>query len=171
MGASLAILKPDELDIISHGAEQSQRFGARLGALLQPGDVICLSGDMGAGKTVFTTGIGMGWGTKNPITSPTYNLIHEHRREKDDIRLYHLDCYRLRSVADAETIGLDDILDGKKSIIVFEWPERIEEILPKNRLWLELRIIEDQRRNFVFEGSGKRYQELIKNFRELTFGV
>lgn len=166
----MPILKDGELDIISHSAEQTQRLGFRLGSLLKPGDVICLSGDMGAGKTVFTTGLGKGWGTITPVTSPTYNLIHEHHREKDNQRLYHLDCYRLDGVRDAESIGLDDILDDNGTI-VFEWPERIEKALPKHRLWVQLRVIDPNRRNFIFEGTNKRYKELIEEFRSLTFGI
>jgi len=166
----LPILKPNELDIISHSAEQTRRYGARLGALLKAGDVICVSGDMGAGKTVFISGIGTGWGSTTPVTSPTFNLVHEHQREKDDQRLYHLDCYRLEGPRDVESIGLDDILDGS-GVVVIEWPERIERLLPENMLWLELRTIEDFRRNFIFEGNGPRYEELINQFREATFGI
>jgi tRNA threonylcarbamoyladenosine biosynthesis protein TsaE len=99
------ILREGELDIISHSVEQTQRLGARLGTLLQPGDLICLSGDMGAGKTVFAAGIGKGWGTQTVVTSPTFNLIHEYRRNQDAQRLFHLDCYRLRGASDAEAIG------------------------------------------------------------------
>jgi tRNA threonylcarbamoyladenosine biosynthesis protein TsaE len=164
------ILKEGELDIISHSAEQTQRLGARLGSLLKAGDVVCLSGDMGAGKTMFTAGIGSGWGTSTTITSPTYNLVHEHRREVDKTRLYHLDCYRLNGEADAETIALDDILESG-GIIVFEWPERIDDALPKHRLWIDLRVLDQNRRNFVFEGTNKRYEALIEKFRALTFGI
>jgi tRNA threonylcarbamoyladenosine biosynthesis protein TsaE len=166
----LAILKPDELDIISNSMEQTQRLGARLGSLLRPGDLICLSGDMGAGKTVFTGGIGKGWGTKNPVTSPTYNLVHEHRRDKDKQRLYHLDCYRLRGSEDTYTIGFDDLIEGD-DVIVLEWPERIQDVLPEERLWLHLRVVETNRRNLIFEGMGKRYKELIDKFRQTTFKV
>ena len=166
----MAILKEDELDIISHSAEQSQRLGTRLGTLLQPGDVVCLSGDMGAGKTVFARGIGKGWGATVPVTSPTYNLVHQHTRERDKQILYHLDCYRLSGAEETETIGLSEILDSKGSV-VFEWPERIEDILPAERLWIELRVLESERRNFVFEGVGERYKELIAQFRQLTFGI
>ncbi|MFW5748951.1 MAG: tRNA (adenosine(37)-N6)-threonylcarbamoyltransferase complex ATPase subunit type 1 TsaE [Chloroflexota bacterium] len=166
----MAILKADELDIISHSVEQTRRLGARLGALLLPGDVICLSGEMGAGKTVFTAGIGQGWGARYSVTSPTFNLVHEHTRDKDQHKLYHLDCYRLRGAQDAESIGLTDILDSD-GIIVFEWPERIQKILPKKRLWIELRVVEQTRRNFVFEGQGKRYTDLIARFREMAYGV
>lgn len=166
----MAILKEDELDIISHSAEQTQRLGVRLGKLLEPGDVLCLSGDMGAGKTVFAGGIGVGWEALHPLTSPTFNLVHEHRREKDKQRLYHLDCYRLGSSDDVDAIGFDDILDGTGAVIL-EWPERIEEALPKNRLWITLSVIEPTRRNLIFEGTGDRYLELIRRFREQAFGV
>jgi len=164
------ILREGELDIISHSVDQTRRLGARLGALLRAGDIICLSGDMGAGKTVFAAGIGKGWGAKNPLTSPTFNLIHQHSREKDSQRLFHLDCYRLESAADAEQIGLDDVLAGRGPVI-FEWPEHIESILPKERLWIELRILEPTRRNFIFEAAGPRYEELVKQFRASAFGV
>lgn len=166
----MPILREGQLDIISHSAEQTRRLGNRLGTLLQAGDVICLSGDMGAGKTVFAAGIGKGWGAQTAITSPTFNLVHEHTREADSQRLYHLDCYRLKSVEDAESIGLDDVLSGRGPVIL-EWPEHIESALPKQRLWIELRILEPTRRNFIFEGSGERYEKLMNQFRELTFGV
>ncbi|NWF69929.1 MAG: tRNA (adenosine(37)-N6)-threonylcarbamoyltransferase complex ATPase subunit type 1 TsaE [Chloroflexi bacterium] len=166
----MPILKESELDIISHSEEQTRRLGVRLGALLLPGDVICLSGDMGAGKTAFAVGIGKGWGATTPVTSPTFNLIHEHRREKDTMRLYHLDCYRLRGPADAETIGLDDLFN-RRGALILEWPENISVLLPKERLWIELRVLELTRRNFILEGTGKRYEELVNKFRESTFGV
>ena len=166
----MAILKADGLDILSHSAEQTHRLGARLGALLQPGDVICLSGDLGVGKTAFAQGIGHGWGATFPLTSPTYNLVHIHHREKDKHRLYHLDCYRLEDVADAESIGLDEILD-EGEMLIFEWPEQIEETLPKERLWIDLHVVESTRRNFIFDGCGERYLELIAQFREETYGI
>jgi len=166
----LPILRDGELDIISHSVEQTRRLGSRLGSLLRAGDIICLSGDMGAGKTAFAAGIGKGWGAKTPLTSPTFNLIHEHVREKDSQRLFHLDCYRLETALDAENIGLDDVLNGRGPVI-FEWPEHIESILPKERLWVELRILEPTRRNFIFNAAGKRFEELVRHFRESTFGV
>lgn len=166
----MPILKEGELDIISHSAEQTRRLGVRLGKVLLPGDVICLSGDLGAGKTVFSAGIGKGWGAKNRLTSPTFNLVHEHRRDADTQRLYHLDCYRLHGVNDADSIGLDDILDGSNTVIL-EWPEHIEDALPRERLWVELRITEPNRRNFVFEAAGARYEALVNRFRQSTFGV
>lgn len=168
--SSVPILKAGQLDIISHNAEQTRRLGMRLGKLLRAGDLVCLSGDMGAGKTAFSAGIGVGWGAEEPLTSPTFNLVHEHRRTADQQRLYHLDCYRLTGPADADSIGLDDVLSGRGPVIL-EWPENIEAVLPKERLWIELRVLEPQRRNFLFEAHGQRYQALIDQFRTSTYGV
>jgi len=164
------ILKPDELDIISISAEQTRRMGIRLGKLLSPGDVVCLSGDMGAGKTVFAAGIGQGWGTTHQVTSPTFNLVHAHRRQADHVIFYHLDCYRLERPSDADSIGLDDILDGD-GVVVFEWPERIQPVLPKHRLWITFRVLDETRRNLIFQGNSPRYVDLITQFRESTYGV
>ena len=166
----MPILREGELDIISHSAEQTARLGARLGKLLRPGDVICLTGDMGAGKTVFSSGIGVGWGAQHRLTSPTYNLVHQHQHPTADMVLYHLDCYRMHSADEVDTIGFDDMIDSH-GILVIEWPERIQEALPDKRLWIELRVIEDTRRNFIMEGNSERYQKLVNEFRNATFGV
>jgi len=158
------ILKEGELNIISHSAEQTALLGVRLGTLLQAGDMICLSGDMGAGKTVFAGGIGRGWGAKQPITSPTFNLVHEHTRDADKQVLYHLDCYRLKNADEAERIGFDDILSGRGPVIL-EWPEQIMSALPRQHLWIELRILEPNRRNLVIEAHGARYQQLLNEYQ------
>lgn len=160
----MPILREGELDIISHNAEQTRRLGVRLGTLLQPGDLICLSGEMGAGKTVFSAGIGAGWGAQTPLTSPTFNLVHEHSRDKDPHKLYHLDCYRLKSAAETDSIGLEDILSGQGAVVI-EWPENIEAALPAHRLWITLKVLEPARRNIVFEASGARYEALLNQFQ------
>lgn len=168
-GFIVPIIREGELDIISHSVEQTQRLGTRLGALLQKGDLVCLSGDMGAGKTVFSAGIGRGWEAEILLTSPTFNLVHEHHRSRDNQRLYHLDCYRLKGTEDAESIGLDDLLEGNGPVIV-EWAERIEKLLPPERLWIEVRVVEETRRNFLIEATGERAKALIEQFRAQTFG-
>lgn len=166
----MPILREGELDIISNSPEQSKRMGIRLGRLLQAGDVICLSGDMGAGKTVFSSGIGQGWGSQYKITSPTYNLVHQHSRKKDNSILYHLDCYRMRSTDEIESIGFDDMIDSK-GIVLIEWAERIEDALPDTHLWIDLRVVEEMRRNFILEAKGEHYQRLVDTFRNEIYGV
>lgn len=166
----MPILREGELDIISHSAEQTIRFGVRLGRLLEPGDIVCLSGDMGTGKTVFSLGVGRGWGTKLPLSSPTFNLVHLHKRDSDDETLYHMDCYRLSGTEEVDTIGLDDILDTN-GVVLVEWAERIQDALPEERLWVDLRVIESTtRRNFRLEAIGERYHALLEAFREAAFG-
>lgn len=170
VGECVPILKDGEVDIISSSAEQTARLGARLGTLLQPGDVICLSGDMGAGKTVFSAGIGKGWGALTDVTSPTFNLVHVHEREADSQKLYHLDCYRLHSAEDAESVGLDEILSGSGPA-VFEWPENILSALPAQRLWIDLRILEVNRRSLMITATGTRYEQLLEHFRGASAGA
>ena len=141
----------------------------RLGALLRAGDVICLSGNMGAGKTIFAAGIGRGWGAKHPLSSPTFNLVHDHTRAADKQHLYHLDCYRFENVHEADAIGIDDILAGRGAVII-EWPEQIAPLLPIERVWVDIRVLDATRRSFSLEAIGKRSEDLLAQFRESTFG-
>ena len=100
----MPILDPHTLDFLSHGAGQTQRYGVRLGELLEPGDLVCLSGGLGAGKTCLSNGIGRGFGIAEPLTSPTFTLMNEYRRPGDGRTIVHVDCYRLAVVIyDAET--------------------------------------------------------------------
>src|SRR5258708_30086868 len=120
---------PLTLELISHDLQQTISIGEQLGKLLSPGDVICLSGDLGAGKTALTSGIAKGWGALEPVNSPTFVFIHEHQRAGDDSRLFHVDCYRLGSEEAAMSIGLEDILAGKDWGVVV-WPGRSEGCVP-----------------------------------------
>src|SRR5258708_8828512 len=153
---------------MSHNLDQTLQFGMRLGALLGPGDVICLSGEMGTGKTALTSGIGTGWHALEPVNSPTYVFVHPHRRAEDALRLYHLDCYRLNSLEDALSIGLEDILSGG-DVVVIEWPERIAALLPTERLWITLEALDDaDARQLDLEAIGKRYISLLDALAKTT---
>ncbi|MEM7347275.1 MAG: tRNA (adenosine(37)-N6)-threonylcarbamoyltransferase complex ATPase subunit type 1 TsaE, partial [Chloroflexota bacterium] len=108
------------LKLTSDEVETTELVGEMLGKQLQTADVICLIGELGAGKTALTRGIGRGWGTTQRVTSPTFTLINEYARPTDQSILYHLDCYRLVSEDDVETIGLEDILAADGAVII-EW--------------------------------------------------
>jgi len=157
------------LDMTSQNIAQTFRLGRQLGELLAAGDVVCLSGNLGAGKTVFTKGIGEGWGAQEGVTSPTFTLIHEHRRQQDGQVLYHIDCYRLQSARDAWGIGLDELLNGA-GVAVIEWPENISDVLPEERLWITLSILDDNQRQLALEASGERYVSLLEIFRLKAVG-
>jgi tRNA threonylcarbamoyladenosine biosynthesis protein TsaE len=164
------IIRDGELYIISHSPDQTARLGARLGKLLQPGDVVCLNGEMGAGKTLFSQGVGRGWGAKHPVTSPTYTLVHQHTHTTTGALLYHMDCYRLAGPTDADSVGLDDMLDSD-AILLIEWAGKIADVLPDACLMIDFSIHEVTRRKLMLEGRGERYKSLIETFRANTFGA
>jgi len=152
------------LELTTNSVEQTHRLGVHLGELVEAGDVVCLSGDLGAGKTAFTQGIGIGWGASEAVTSPTFTLVHEHRRKRDGQYLYHVDCYRLRGDADALGIGLEDMFHDE-SVTVIEWPENVREVLPKEILWIDFSITGDTQRQISLHGIGERYRTLVELFR------
>jgi tRNA threonylcarbamoyladenosine biosynthesis protein TsaE len=166
----MAILDELTVDFISSSAEQTVRLGVRLGQILKARDVICLSGNLGSGKTTIAQGIGRGWGTGLHVTSPTFTLVNEYPRSSDGRILYHVDCYRLEDPNDIYTAGLEDIFDDDGPIMI-EWPERISAMLPDDRLWIELRTITDTRRGLRFKAMGSRPAELLMKFRHDAFGV
>jgi tRNA threonylcarbamoyladenosine biosynthesis protein TsaE len=166
----MAILDERTLDFISSGYEQTVRLGVRLGELLVPGDLICLSGELGSGKTALAQGIGRGWGTTYRITSPTFTLVNEYPRLHDGQILYHIDCYRLESTADIITAGLEDVVEPGRTLMI-EWPERIEVLLPLQRLWIGLRYVDDTRRGLRIKAEGERPETLLKRFKQSAFGV
>jgi tRNA threonylcarbamoyladenosine biosynthesis protein TsaE len=164
----MPILDEHSLDFWSHSPEQTTRFGARLGELLLPGDLLTLSGELGAGKTTFISGLGRGWGTTDQVTSPTFVLVNDYRRP-DGQHLWHLDCYRLNSADEAVAMGFEDLL-ASGGIMVVEWPERIESVLPAERLRLALRWEDQTRRGLRLDAAGARAQALLDQFRRSAFG-
>lgn len=163
----MPILDPRTLEFFSRSPEQTRRLGFRLGSLLRPGDLICLSGELGTGKTTLVQGLAQGWGTLDQVTSPTFVLVNEYRRP-DGHCLYHLDAYRLSTAWDAEELDLDRMMENGP--LVIEWPERIKSILPSNHLWIALRWIADEQRGMTFNGLGERYAGLLADFRKRVFG-
>jgi tRNA threonylcarbamoyladenosine biosynthesis protein TsaE len=166
----MAILDKWTLDFVSSNLEQTVRLGVRLGELLRPHDVVCLSGELGMGKTALARGIGRGWGTAVRVTSPSFTLVNEYPRAHDGRILHHIDCYRLESEADAYTVGLEDIFDGEGAVMV-EWPERIESWLPADRLWIELGYLSQTRRTLRITAAGEHSQALFEAFKKSAFGV
>jgi tRNA threonylcarbamoyladenosine biosynthesis protein TsaE len=152
------------LKFTTHTPAETERLGQQLGQHLQPGDVLCLAGSLGAGKTCLTRGLARGWGAVEQVTSPTFTLINEYHHPDDARRFYHVDCYRLADEADAWTTGLEDLLDGA-GVVVIEWPGRIRGILPAARLWVEIRDLGGDDREFVLTASGERAAALLRLLR------
>lgn len=119
--------------------------------------VICLIGDLGSGKTVFTKGFASALGIDDTITSPTFNIIKEYTG--GETALYHMDLYRLEG--DVKELGIEEYFK-KKGIVIIEWADLIEEHLPKQRLEIRFYIIDEERRLIVIKPYGKKYEELCE---------
>jgi len=155
------------MDFFSRSPDQTRRIGKRLGGVLQAGDVICLQGDLGAGKTTFVQGVAQGWGSLDSVSSPTFILVNVYRRA-DQNQLFHMDAYRLDSTPEAEEMDLDSMLaDGA---LLIEWPERMDGLVPDERLWINLEHIDEEEREMKFKSRGKRYDELLEIIRHAAFG-
>jgi len=148
-------------EIISHSLEETQQLAARLGELARAGDLVCLQGELGAGKTSFVQGVGRGLGIADSIHSPTFILANEHRGGR--LPLYHIDLYRVESVDEAIGFGLDDYLAGD-GVVVIEWAEKIRDALPRERLWITFQHIGENERQITFDAAGARYAELLMSF-------
>jgi len=149
------------VEVVTDSPERTQQLGENIGRLIQPGDVICLSGELGAGKTTLAKGIGHGWGAVEVVTSPTFVFVNEYTRA-DGGRLYHADVYRLKDAADAESIALADILSDMTSTVLIEWPERVKTYLPEARLWVELMWESEGVRRIRGQGVGARYDSFLE---------
>jgi len=151
----------EEIGLTSHSAQQTQQFGVLFAPLLRSGDVVCLVGSLGAGKTCLTQGIGRGLGITAPITSPTFVIVHEYDLPERPYQLFHIDLYRIESTAEACATGLEDYFFGD-GVCVIEWADRIVDILPDDRLWVTMHYLDDSQRQLSLRALGQRHSELLR---------
>jgi tRNA threonylcarbamoyladenosine biosynthesis protein TsaE len=118
--------------------------------------VICLEGDLGSGKTVFAKAFARAMGITDNITSPTFNIIKEYQ---GDMKLFHMDVYRLSDMK--QDIGIEEYFT-KRGITIIEWSDLIEDILPKNRLRIRIKMIDENTRQFVITPYGSKYEDLCE---------
>lgn len=134
-------------------------FGKRLAPLLEDGDVICLSGDLGAGKTLLAQGIVAGLGIDEMVTSPTFTVLQVYQ---GTIPVYHYDLYRLNRPEELLDIGFEDYI-GSGSITLIEWPDKFPSYMPDS-LWITLTAQAGNAREITFEPHGPRYEKLCKEW-------
>lgn len=139
--------------------EETINLGNKLGKLLQPNMLITLSGDLGAGKTTFTKGIGQGLGIKKIINSPTFTILKQYQGR---LNLSHFDAYRLEGQDD--DLGFEEIFDSD-DVCVVEWANFIADILPKEHLEIIIRKLDEDAREFTFKAVGSRYERLLEDLR------
>lgn len=137
--------------------EETHDFAAEIAALIRPGDVLLLTGDLGAGKTAFTQGFGEALGVRGPITSPTFVIARSHPSLVDGPVLVHVDAYRLPDSAELDDLDLDTDLDT--AVTVIEWGQGIAEQLSEDRLEIALAARDDGSRTVVVKRLGKRWAD------------
>lgn len=141
--------------IITTGFEQTQELGLDFAKKLKGGEVIALYGDLGSGKTTFMQGLAKGLGIDRNIISPTFIIIRTYntgtQKEGSEIEyLYHLDLYRIENESQALDLGLSDLLNESRNVVAIEWPDKIENLLPENRINIYFTYLEDDKREIKF---------------------
>jgi tRNA threonylcarbamoyladenosine biosynthesis protein TsaE len=159
----MPILEANTFDFVSRSPDQTRRVGMRLGAILQRGDVVCLDGELGAGKTTLVQGMASGWGSTDPVSSPTFVIINLYRRT-DDEKFAHLDAYRLDGSGEAEMLDIEELLANGP--LVVEWAPRILDSLPSENLSVQLNWVEEEYRDLKFKANGEYYEDLLDNLQE-----
>lgn len=150
------------IEIATRNAEETRDLGRRLGALCQAGQVIGLHGNLGAGKTVFAQGVGLGLGVLEPVSSPTFNLAQHYLGA---VPLWHLDAYRLASAEDLDDLSWEELL-SEPAVIVVEWAERIAAALPEDRLDVHLAATDAETRTARLSACGPRSEALLSELQE-----
>jgi tRNA threonylcarbamoyladenosine biosynthesis protein TsaE len=162
------ILDQNTIEIISRSSNQTRRIGVRLGSLMELGDVICLVGDLGSGKTTLVQGIAAGWGSLDPVSSPTFMIVNIYRRT-DGQKIYHLDAYRLKDSSEAWELDITTMIEDGS--LVIEWADKIELALPEDGLWISLFWSSENQRNLLISAKGDRYLSLMRALRKEVYGV
>lgn len=186
-----------EFHYVSFSPEDTRKLGRKLGRVLAGGDVVCLAGGLGSGKTALAQGIGEGLNVRVPLTSPTFTLIQEYRghvqgdavennqgnnqrngqgigRGKDqgyDVRVVHMDLYRLAHPEEAEVIGVGDSFQ-EDAVVLIEWPEIVRDILPDERLDILIEGNGEMPRKFILRADSddwaQRWPRLSGGFHEIS---
>lgn len=144
----------------TRSADETLHLGEALGSLLQPGDIITLNGDLGAGKTCLASGIGRGLHIKDRVKSPSFTLVNEYQGK---FTLYHMDVYRLDNPSEVNDLGFDEYFYGAGAVLV-EWAQKILDFLPEQRLdiLIDKKQDDEDARNIKLVPHGSRYEHLVR---------
>ena len=137
---------------ITNSADDTRMVGENFAKKLKPGDFIALFGELGGGKTTFTQGLVRGLGIKKRIISPTFIILREYKIPDNTGNFYHIDLYRINiEEHEVPELGLDDIINEKKDIVLVEWAEKMGDNLPKNRWEVNFEYIDDDKRQIIIK--------------------
>ena len=150
-------------EIITNNFSETQKLGEEYAEQIKAGGVLCLEGELGAGKTTFTQGLLKGLGCEGPFTSPTFTIVKEYKVESMKYKVFHIDAYRITE-NDLDNLGWEEMLQNKNNIIIIEWPERIKSKIPAGAKWIRFEWVDLPR---VGERSPR--VEAGQDKRKLTF--
>ena len=153
-----------DIEIRTETADRTRDLGEALAALLRPRDTVVLTGDLGAGKTTLVQGIGRGLGVEEHVASPTFTLVREYTGRLD---VAHVDVYRLERVQDVVDLGLDE-LGGPDRVLIVEWGDAVEALLPGDRLRVELTSSDDEVRRLRIGAQGRSWAERWDRLEDAT---
>ncbi len=158
--------KNERVTVKTGSAAETLFLGERLGSLAEPGDLLCVNGELGAGKTVLAKGVARGLGVREAVTSPTFTLINEY---KGRLPFYHLDAYRLSNALEMADLGCEEYFYGS-GVTLVEWAERVAEILPPERLDIQIENVprSENARKIIFLPRGERYRRLTEELKRLV---
>ncbi len=164
------ILTNHAFDAVTHSPAQTLAIGERLGQLLRAGDVVCLQGDLGTGKTCLTQGIGIGLQVVGIINSPTFVFVNEYPPADKGPYLYHVDLYRVSDYWDILSLGLEDYIYGD-GVTVIEWADRAREAMPRERLWITFAYTDEMKRSLIIDATGQHYIEIVAALKRAIYGA
>lgn len=147
------------MKVVTNSAEETMALGVKLAGYLGAGDILGLTGGLGAGKTTFVKGIARGLGVKEMVSSPSFVLIKEYAGKPP---LYHFDLYRMDKLEDMEYLGMEEYL-FEQGICVIEWADKMRMLLP-DYLRVQLDIIGENKRQFNFFAQGRHYEDIVRRY-------
>lgn len=135
-------------EVITKNADETREWARKMARGMKGGEIICLKGDLGAGKTTFSQGFLGELGAQGALTSPTFVVMKQYVLEDNFLNLkniYHIDTYRVES-KDILDLGWEEIINDKRNIVLVEWPEKIKDIIPVSSIWINFEIVDEEKR-------------------------
>lgn len=148
-----------EYSIVTKSRDETHELGEKLGRAAQPGMVFLMNGDLGAGKTTLTQGIGRGLGVKKQITSPTFTIMKIYHGR---LTLYHIDAYRMEGID--QDLGFDEYLNDD-GLTVIEWSQFMPALIPDEYLSVTITLLDEDQRRFDMNAAGERYERLLEELK------
>ncbi len=146
------------LQFKTNNATETEELGRKLGEALKGGEVIAMTGDLGAGKTTMTKALAKGLGIDDHVTSPTFTILNEYEGR---LKLFHFDVYRIDDIEEMYDLGFEEYIYGD-GVSIIEWSNLIKEILPDDTINIEILATDDEKRNIKISGRGKKFDNLSK---------